>query len=231
MNWCNLEIEDLNRNLGSILNEHLKHSAQWHSYLSTKFLFDGHPDKTRALSVAGALVFGAFDLGKSQFQFVSQKNDLDALEAARRHLVGFKKAINSISVTTRLVQNDKHNRRVRIGQSAGVSLINLEPLEQLHTDINLLTRCIERKSINSKIDWKNAAVAGFAAIVWFKITGKPAPKSIHADAPGPFGRLLQDLLDEIFRTQLPNEQPPSARTAMRAFRNVTSSGGKFLSKW
>ena len=97
--------------------------------------------------------------------------------------------------------------------------------------LKVVERLIKISGGTSRIDWRAAGVAGVAVQVWERLFRLETPNSIHADAPGPFGRFLTDILNELWWEFAPEKTPPSARSAMRAFKNVTNSGMQFRSNW
>ncbi|MBM2323832.1 MULTISPECIES: hypothetical protein [Marivita] len=81
------------------------------------------------------------------------------------------------------------------------------------------------------IDWKSCAVAASLRKVWEIRTGKKAPNTLHADALGPFGELLEDLLAQLDETFPGFGSPVSARSAMRALGQITKEGVKLRNSW
>ena len=112
-----------------------------------------------------------------------------------------------------------------------MNLFRYFQIREIQRELKLLRRIIERNGVDKRVNWQAAAIAGCARNYWRRVTNTEPPSTIHADAPGPFGRFLQDVLDELFSTLEPSKAAPSARSAMRALQNVTSSGGKYLEKW
>lgn len=81
-------------------------------------------------------------------------------------------------------------------------------------------------------DWRICSVAAVASMAWYRRTGKTAPKTAHADAPGPFGIFLEDILNELFSIYgLPPDTAPSARSALRALDKLNNSDVEFLVNW
>lgn len=86
--------------------------------------------------------------------------------------------------------------------------------------------------VQKRVDWGVCAVTQVACSAWFVRTGKNPPKAVHADAPGPFGAFLEDILAELFALygRKPDSQP-SARSALRALENITNSSVDFRHNW
>lgn len=91
---------------------------------------------------------------------------------------------------------------------------------------------MEEVYVEKKVDPRVCVVTILAIKAWKARTGKNAPKSVHADAPGPFGRFLEDLLTELFTIfgESPDDAP-TARSALRALDNLTNSDAIFLDNW
>jgi hypothetical protein len=103
-------------------------------------------------------------------------------------------------------------------------------LSRIQSRCDELKTEIERNGVDLRVDWTACAVANLATVAWENRRGKPAPKTIHADAPGPFGRFLSDVLEVIYEGY-DLGAVPSARSAMRALMNVTNSGIKPVGNW
>lgn len=87
-------------------------------------------------------------------------------------------------------------------------------------------------SVRRKVDWRVVSVSHFARHVWEIRLGLDAPKSAHADAPGPFGNFLEDILTELFEIfEGPSVASPSARSALRSLKNVTNTEVLFPDYW
>ena len=80
-----------------------------------------------------------------------------------------------------------------------------------------------------RVDWRACGIAWYSTDIWLHRTGAVAPSTVHADAPGPFGRFLQDVLDLLYTAS--HLTPPSARSAMRALSNITKDGAEFALNW
>lgn len=90
---------------------------------------------------------------------------------------------------------------------------------------------IQDSTVSLKVDWQSVNLCAQSKIVWRARNGADAPNTAHAEAPGPFGRFLQAILDHHYQHLKPTSPPPSARSALRALNNVTSSGIKSRLLW
>lgn len=90
----------------------------------------------------------------------------------------------------------------------------------------------ERFDVYKRVNWSVCAVTFLAQMAWQKRTGNEAPNTAHADAPGPFGLFLEDILSELFVIyEMPSDTAPSARSALRALENITNSDIEFRTNW
>lgn len=80
-----------------------------------------------------------------------------------------------------------------------------------------------------RVDWRACSIARYSIEIWRNRVKQEPPKTVHADAPGPFGRFLEDILSELYTSA--RQSPPSARSAMRAFANITNEGAQFAMNW
>lgn len=93
----------------------------------------------------------------------------------------------------------------------------LGTIEQRRADA---VRTVRLGTSPGKRNWRAAYIAGFCIRVWEQVHGQQAPKAIDAEAPGPFGRFLQDVLD-FFQAGV------SARSALRATPDQLKQGNLF----
>jgi hypothetical protein len=215
---------------------------------------DGSFIGTQYANRAVAVRFCEFSLaGASKFALNKRRNDLEHLAKLQNGIDQAQDAMLRISKQALLIL-DPPPKRDRLDPYASIPEEELEEylasessrlmeMPVAKTDDSLRdvfsriqSRCdglkkeIERNGVDLRVDWTASAVANLATVAWENRRGKPAPKTIHAEAPGPFGRFLSDVLEVIYEGY-DLGAVPSARSAMRALMNVTNSGIKPVGNW
>lgn len=93
---------------------------------------------------------------------------------------------------------------------------------------SLAVSYMEDFDVQKRVNWSVCAVTHLAQIAWQIRTKQEAPNTAHADAPGPFGLFLEEILAELFAIyDMPPGSSPSARSALRALENITKSAVEF----
>jgi len=217
------------------------------SHIGADGSFFGTQYANRALAVR----FCEFSLaGSSKFSLNKRRNDLEHLRKVQDGVEQAYEALRLMSKQARRVldplpeQNPKNNyasmtdeELINSGFDSSLELMAMEVPEDTEQLLYSIKRnCeelwahIDRDGIDLRVDWKACAIANLAKVAWELRLEKPAPKTIHADAPGPFGRFLADVLEVIY-CGYDLGITPSARSAMRALTNITNNGVKPVGNW
>ena len=107
-----------------------------------------------------------------------------------------------------------------------------ELLERVSTAAESVNCTMQIEGVQKKVDWSVCATTRLAVVAWKVRTGDDAPRTAHADAPGPFGVFLEEILYELFALyDRDTESVPTARSALRALDNITSSNVEFVGNW
>lgn len=196
-----------------------------------------------------------FQAGSDKFQYPAEREERERLANMN---VAFQRAMDeyyALSKSTRIAWEAEFNAQqltqkllktganelLLLGEEDSEKFLNDDDQSSIGTNgrwtlwsLQSATENIQRRvaeeGVNSKVDWKACATAHLARVAWEKRLGKVAPISAHADAPGPFGRFLQDVLDVLYNGFW-HDEPPSARSALRALENITRAGAKPTGNW
>lgn len=188
--------------------------------------------------LVGGLFLRAFRDGPNAFAFTDRDRDLSVIAEAQMLLDQYERKISALSVAPWFALRKLEERDIPTAPTARMP----DPQRALHRvlegnigrakrNLSKVARLVAIKGASKRVDWRAAGVAAECSQFWERKTGKRVPKSVHADAPGPYGRFLTEVIDAIWLVYAPRETPPSARSAMRALENITNSGVTFRSMW
>ncbi|MBF9057944.1 hypothetical protein HKCCSP123_01995 [Rhodobacterales bacterium HKCCSP123] len=216
-----------------------------------EFVENGYGNRTLAVK------FSEFALaGPSKFSLTNRRHDVEKLEAMIEGLIlvedamwGLSRQVHSQlesfeiktfkrippSGTPPAFDNDENKQgsdqfeeAILGAQQASVDTMRL--VQAFREEANSLRKVINSIGVDLKVDWTACATAQMASVAWLVRTGKMPPSSVHADAPGPFGRFLNDVLELLYEG-FELGRAPSARSALRSLQNVTSSGSEPVGNW
>lgn len=186
------------------------------SILEDHSLLAEHPvDDHWTDSMVRAYLLDSYSSGRSKFHLANRSNDIRVLEEALDSLISQRNSTLRLTAQSSVLLQKSNSM---------VKLSTFDVIAELEARYRAILDKLTIEAVDLKVDWEACALASTAEKIWKQRTGKEAPKTLHADALGPFGRFLQDVCDAVSARYRPESKPISARSALRALRHVTKSG-------